>query len=798
MEVHLKSLMGNTINQIAIREENFFLIFDDFHVVTKRQIQNAIEYLLNNLPSNCLVAIGSRTQSPFPLSKMRVQSRLKVIEAHDLRLDMAEAEHLFRVKNDIDIQEEELEQIYRQTDGWAGVMQLAAISFKKANRPEFLKKSEKKIIGSVSDFFAEEVLSSISKTHSDFLMRVSIAQRINESLCLAITGDVETSSDLKSLCNIHFLIQQIDQKGEWYQIHPLFRECLLQRLDRNFPEKKLRLHKNASVWFEEQGQIAEATDHAIRGNDKAHAVELLEERGVMLINTGHLSLLFDLIRRLPKKFLYSSLDLLIQLAWIEVLNYRVNSTKRLLREIDGILERSESVSTKQQSEARELEVGVHYFEDNLKKSSDIGEIWAEKAVKKSRQQISFKLVQIHYDLARGQYADVIQACRRALGSAELIDAFITFCYLHCDLTASYFHIANHKMAIASTERAMEKIANWVGDSSQAISLLNPLLATCYYHSGNTQHAKKLFWGRISENAAPGGPEMLLITSPAKIRVSLKTEGRDVAMDRLLKMQILAHERNLARLQSVLLYEQIRMLIEIGDFEQASAIFERDFREIERDKLHKNFVMDWQSFSKARIALAMGNVSVAKDLTYDLMSRSHFIVSPFREIEVRAFRARLLWEADNQEQAFHIILGALKLDAEKSIVQPYRDEGEALIQVLRALIKEIEEDSQSADFETLRHLKLIVSESRNWVYDHGGQRLSLAQNTPDRSVLKEITKREMQTLLCLAEGLSNVEIAERLGVSISTIKSHINSGYRKMGVSRRTQAVRQLKELGVLS
>lgn len=58
----------------------------------------------------------------------------------------------------------------------------------------------------------------------------------------------------------------------------------------------------------------------------------------------------------------------------------------------------------------------------------------------------------------------------------------------------------------------------------------------------------------------------------------------------------------------------------------------------------------------------------------------------------------------------------------------------------------------------------------------------------------ITDREHETLIALAEGLSNKEIARRFGVSPNTVKTQVSSLYEKLDVSRRTQAVQKAREL----
>jgi DNA-binding CsgD family transcriptional regulator len=62
---------------------------------------------------------------------------------------------------------------------------------------------------------------------------------------------------------------------------------------------------------------------------------------------------------------------------------------------------------------------------------------------------------------------------------------------------------------------------------------------------------------------------------------------------------------------------------------------------------------------------------------------------------------------------------------------------------------------------------------------------------------KISKRELEVLTLMAEGLSNQEIAERLFVSLNTIKTHSSNLFEKLDVKRRTQAIENAKKLQLL-
>jgi two-component system, NarL family, response regulator LiaR len=61
----------------------------------------------------------------------------------------------------------------------------------------------------------------------------------------------------------------------------------------------------------------------------------------------------------------------------------------------------------------------------------------------------------------------------------------------------------------------------------------------------------------------------------------------------------------------------------------------------------------------------------------------------------------------------------------------------------------------------------------------------------------ISKREYEVLELMAQGLSNQEIADKLFVSLNTIKTHSSSIFMKLDARRRTQAIHRAKELGLL-
>jgi two-component system, NarL family, response regulator LiaR len=97
-------------------------------------------------------------------------------------------------------------------------------------------------------------------------------------------------------------------------------------------------------------------------------------------------------------------------------------------------------------------------------------------------------------------------------------------------------------------------------------------------------------------------------------------------------------------------------------------------------------------------------------------------------------------------------------------------------------------------ETVVVEKLVLSEVEVEVYVNRNENFVL-----DTSLVSqlELSKRELEILSLLAQGHSNQEIAAKLFVSLSTVKTHIQNLFEKLEVKRRIQAVEKAKRLNLI-
>jgi len=114
--------------------------------------------------------------------------------------------------------------------------------------------------------------------------------------------------------------------------------------------------------------------------------------------------------------------------------------------------------------------------------------------------------------------------------------------------------------------------------------------------------------------------------------------------------------------------------------------------------------------------------------------------------------------------------------------------------------------QSAPLLTLvLHTENLAAEPQSFVKEilrlvghaNGGQKPLPKDELMALSAAASISPREQEVLRMLSAGLSNREIAERYSISTSTVKTHIENIFRKLGVNSRTQAIAQAQMLDLV-
>jgi LuxR family maltose regulon positive regulatory protein len=144
---------------------------------------------------------------------------------------------------------------------------------------------------------------------------------------------------------------------------------------------------------------------------------------------------------------------------------------------------------------------------------------------------------------------------------------------------------------------------------------------------------------------------------------------------------------------------------------------------------------------------------------------------------------------SRARAFDALAEALTLAEPENHVRRFVEKGEDLANLLRSVA------SQGVAPEFVR---CILSQPGFGDQPGSGRGTrEAAQPRAALALIEPLSERELEVLRLIAGGLSNKEVAERLVIATSTVKSHANHIYGKLGVRSRTQAIALAQELGIL-
>jgi LuxR family maltose regulon positive regulatory protein len=274
VEVYLIPL----INELAQLQTEFILVLDDYHTIATPRIHEALIFLLEHLPTQVHVAIATRIDPPFPLSKWRVRDRLTELHTDDLRFTDEEASIFLHQSLLQPLTQLQVATLQTKTEGWIAGLQLTMLSLRETANPASSIDSFSGNQRYILDYLVEEVLERQSQSLRSFLLRTSILGQMCGSLCETVVGGngVNGADMLEQLERQNLFIVPLDRDRTWYRYHHLFAESLRHILDRMEPNCIWEYHARAALWYERQGYIAEAIDHALAARSIEDAARLIE------------------------------------------------------------------------------------------------------------------------------------------------------------------------------------------------------------------------------------------------------------------------------------------------------------------------------------------------------------------------------------------------------------------------------------------------------------------------------------------------------------------------------------------
>ena len=220
------------LNEINLVPENFILILDDYHVIESKHVDNAVAFILKQLPPQMHLVIATREDPDLPLARMRAQGQLTELRAADLRFTFAEAAGFLNQVMGLNLSEDDIASLETRTEGWIAGLQLAALSLQGHKDTASFIKSFTGSHHFVLDYLVEEILEQQPESVQNFLLRSSILDRMCGPLCDAVYRDPTASGQetLEYMERANLFIIPLDNERRWYRYQHLFADLLRQRL----------------------------------------------------------------------------------------------------------------------------------------------------------------------------------------------------------------------------------------------------------------------------------------------------------------------------------------------------------------------------------------------------------------------------------------------------------------------------------------------------------------------------------------------------------------------------------------
>ena len=244
----IESILITLLNEITAVMENFILVLDDYHMLDSKAVDDALTFLLEHLPVQMHIVITTREDPNLPIARLRVRSQLTELRAADLRFTPSETAEFLSQAMDLNLSLEEISALETRTEGWIAGLQLAVLSMQGQQDVHGFIQGFAGDHRYIVDYLVEEVLKRQPESTRNFLLQTSILDRLNGSLCDAVTEQMGSKVRLETLQRGNFFIIPLDDKRHWYRYHHLFADVLRMHLMTEQPDLVPTLHQRASEW----------------------------------------------------------------------------------------------------------------------------------------------------------------------------------------------------------------------------------------------------------------------------------------------------------------------------------------------------------------------------------------------------------------------------------------------------------------------------------------------------------------------------------------------------------------------
>jgi LuxR family maltose regulon positive regulatory protein len=250
------------------------LVLDNAQFLTTDEIGEEIDFLIRHADPQLRMVMLTRRDPPLPLHRYRLSGSVTEVRLGQLSFTLPEV-HAMLASHGVVLSDSAFSTLTERTRGWAAGLRLALLAHLPVPDTAWLYPDADQ--GPIADYLHAEVLDTQPADVRRFLLRTSVVDRLWSSLAVALTGRQDAVTRLTTLTRSGtFLAPSADLPGS-YEYHPLVRDLLRARLQAEAPAELPGLHRAAASWLVDHGEPAAAIPHAAAAGDWEHAAALVIE-----------------------------------------------------------------------------------------------------------------------------------------------------------------------------------------------------------------------------------------------------------------------------------------------------------------------------------------------------------------------------------------------------------------------------------------------------------------------------------------------------------------------------------------
>ncbi len=780
-----EAVLTYLINRLNELKQESILALDDYQLIELPALHRAMTFLLEHLPQHLHLVLLTRANPPLPLARMRARGQLTEIRLDDLRFNTEDTARFLNQVMGLNLTGDQVSALERRTEGWIAGLQLVALSLQDC---EDVQGFISEFAGSdhyIVDYLAEEVLSRQPEKLQEFLFKTSILERLTGSLCNFLTGQTDGQVVLESLEHANLFIISLDNQQCWYRYHRLFADLLNSRLLHYYPDTIFQLHVNASEWFEANGFLDEAINHALAAKDYWRAARLYCREQLEIIYSRPLSTLDRWLASFPDNFLCTEPWLCIAKAYVLWATGRRGELESYVICAEHALAEMVAVGSFSESSPEYKALLGYIFTFKAMAAYTRNEF--AQAVALSQQAIAvipqdarnhaFALAGLYmaYELS-GDIARSAETCSQAIITARHQNYFslhATASYTLARLLRVQGHLHNGELM---TRQALEFVDRQ--DQSRLFhnGILHIALAEIYYERNALDDMQSELEAGLTL-CRQGGMSTLLTIGLFNLSLLRHARGDWLgALEVLQEIERGCQEMDPTTYQETCTTHRLWWQAEQGNLaglEEAVSHFNLDLgQNLSIERFH-------QLYHASQFLYYLGRHEEALQVLHNIESLASSSGLSGWLINIFAMQAIIWQKAGSDSRALDCLGRALELAEPEGYVRVFLDLGDPM----RKLLLETRRHSVKPDF-TNRILAAYEEQYLTTVHPI---------KTPEI-----LSKRELELLRLIAAGRSNKQIADELFISIGTVKRHTANIFDKLDVSNRTEAVARAREINLLA